>query len=42
LLDTVAGSRLVTLDDCGHCAQVEDPERIATLVLDFAAEVAAG
>jgi pimeloyl-ACP methyl ester carboxylesterase len=42
LLDAVAGSRMVTLDDCGHCAQVEDPERVATLVLDFADEVAAG
>jgi pimeloyl-ACP methyl ester carboxylesterase len=42
LLDAVAGSRLVTLDDCGHCAQVEDPERVATLVIDFADEVAGG
>jgi pimeloyl-ACP methyl ester carboxylesterase len=41
LLDAVAGSRLVTLDDCGHCAQVEDPERIATLVIDFTDGVAA-
>ncbi len=36
LLDAVPGSRLELLDTCGHCPQVEDPERLAELVLGFA------
>ena len=39
LLDSVPGSRLELLDDCGHCPQVEDPRRFAELVLEFAAEL---
>jgi pimeloyl-ACP methyl ester carboxylesterase len=36
LLDAVPGSRLELLDTCGHCPQVEDPGRLAELVLGFA------
>lgn len=36
LLDAVPGVRFELLDDCGHCPQVEDPRRLAGLVLDFA------
>jgi pimeloyl-ACP methyl ester carboxylesterase len=39
LLDVVPGSRLELLDACGHCPQVEDPQRLVELVLDFASEV---
>ena len=35
LLDAVPGSRFELLDACGHCPQVEDPERLARLVLEF-------
>jgi len=32
LLDAVATSRLVVLDDCGHCPQVEYPAAVAQLL----------
>ncbi len=35
LLDAVPGARLVTIDDCGHCPQIEATDRLAELVLDF-------
>jgi pimeloyl-ACP methyl ester carboxylesterase len=35
VLDTVPGSRLETIEDCGHCPQIECPERVAELVLSF-------
>jgi pimeloyl-ACP methyl ester carboxylesterase len=38
LLDAVPGSRLELLDGCGHCPQLEDPERLVELVLRFAAD----
>jgi pimeloyl-ACP methyl ester carboxylesterase len=39
-LDAVPGSRLELLDTCGHCPQIEDPERFTELVLQFGADVA--
>jgi pimeloyl-ACP methyl ester carboxylesterase len=38
LLDVVPGSRLEMLDACGHCPQLEDPERLVELLLAFAAD----
>ena len=35
VLDTVPGSRLVMIDDCGHCPQIERPDLVADLVLSF-------
>lgn len=35
LLDAAPGARLVTIEDCGHCPQIEAPDRLAELVLDF-------
>ena len=31
VLDAVAASRLVTIEDCGHCPQLESPDRLADL-----------
>lgn len=33
LLDAVPGSRLETLDACGHCPQIEDPDALVDLLL---------
>ena len=42
VLDAVRESRLVTLSsDCGHSPQIEMPDRLADLVLDFPASLAA-
>ncbi len=35
VLDAVPGARLELLDNCGHCPQVECPDRFAELLLDF-------
>ena len=35
LLDAVAGARLVVLDDCGHCPQVEHPVAVAQLLSEL-------
>jgi pimeloyl-ACP methyl ester carboxylesterase len=35
VLDQVPGSQLEVIDDCGHCPQLERPERLADLLLDF-------
>lgn len=35
VLDAVAGARLEVIEDCGHCPQLECPERLLELVLDF-------
>jgi pimeloyl-ACP methyl ester carboxylesterase len=39
LLDAVPGTELVVLEHCGHCAQLEQPERVADLVVRFADRV---
>lgn len=39
LLDAVPGSRLELLPGCGHCPQVEEPERLVELMLDFATDL---
>jgi pimeloyl-ACP methyl ester carboxylesterase len=35
VLDAVPGARLELLAECGHCPQVECPERFSELLLDF-------
>ena len=35
VIDTVPGARLELLDECGHCPQVECPERFCELLLEF-------
>jgi pimeloyl-ACP methyl ester carboxylesterase len=35
VLDAVAGSRLEIIDECGHCPQLERPDRLGDLLLDF-------
>jgi pimeloyl-ACP methyl ester carboxylesterase len=40
LLDAVASSRLIVLDDCGHCPQVEFPKVIAQLLAALPASAA--
>ncbi|MFW0796796.1 alpha/beta hydrolase [Gordonia sp. CPCC 205515] len=42
LLDTVPDSRLVVLDDCGHCPQLEYPAEIAELLAGLPATALAG
>jgi pimeloyl-ACP methyl ester carboxylesterase len=39
VLDAVPDSRLVLLDGCGHCPQLEEPERIADLAVEFAERI---
>jgi pimeloyl-ACP methyl ester carboxylesterase len=41
VIDTVPGTRLELIEDCGHCPQIEEPDRIAELLTDFLAEVTA-
>jgi pimeloyl-ACP methyl ester carboxylesterase len=41
VLDAVPGSRLVLLHGVGHCPQVEAPDRLVELMLEFSAEQAA-
>ena len=40
VLDAVEGSRLVTLERCGHSPQIECPDQLAELVLEFPASLA--
>ena len=40
VLDAVEGSRLVTLEGCGHSPQIEEPDQLADLVLEFPASLA--
>ena len=40
VLDTVDDARLEVIEDCGHCPQVERPERFSELLLDFPARLA--
>jgi len=35
IIDAVDGARLVVIDDCGHCPQIEATERLCDLLLDF-------
>jgi pimeloyl-ACP methyl ester carboxylesterase len=35
LNDTIPGSDLVILDECGHFAQEDQPDKIAQLLLEF-------
>ena len=37
VLAAVAGSRLEMIEDCGHCPQVERPDRVAELLAEFPA-----
>lgn len=41
VLDAVDDARLVTIEDCGHCPQLETPDRLHELLLDFPAAHAA-
>ena len=40
VLREVEGSRIEVIEHCGHCPQVEEPERLAELLLAFPAPVA--
>jgi pimeloyl-ACP methyl ester carboxylesterase len=33
----VSTARLIVLDGCGHCAEVEKPQELAGLITDFLA-----
>ena len=35
VLEAVPDSRLEVIDDCGHCPQLERPDRLGDLLLDF-------
>ncbi|MGI8804417.1 MAG: alpha/beta fold hydrolase [Thermoleophilaceae bacterium] len=35
IVDAVEDARLVVIDDCGHCPQIEATERLCGLLLDF-------
>lgn len=37
VLETVPEARLELIEDCGHCPQIEAPERFTSLLLDFPA-----
>ena len=39
VLAAVPEARLESIDDCGHCPQLERPGRVAELVMDFPATV---
>jgi pimeloyl-ACP methyl ester carboxylesterase len=39
ILDAVPESHLELIEDCGHCPQIEEPGRLADLVLDFPASL---
>ena len=40
VLDTVEDARLEVIEDCGHCPQVERPDRFCELLLDFPGRLA--
>lgn len=40
VLATVPAARLELVEDCGHCPQIEAPDRLTDLLLDFPASVA--
>jgi len=35
VIAAVADAELVTIEDCGHCPQLEAPDRLAELLLEF-------
>ncbi len=35
VVDAVAESQLETIEDCGHCPQLESPDELAGLLLEF-------
>ena len=35
VIDAVAESQLETIEDCGHCPQLESPDELADLLLEF-------
>jgi pimeloyl-ACP methyl ester carboxylesterase len=37
-VESLSTARLVVLDGCGHCAEVEKPQELAALITDFIAE----
>jgi pimeloyl-ACP methyl ester carboxylesterase len=39
VMDAVPEARLEVIEDCGHCPQVERPDRFCELLLDFPASV---
>jgi pimeloyl-ACP methyl ester carboxylesterase len=40
VLEAVGDARLEVIEDCGHCPQIEAPERFTELLLDFPARLA--
>jgi pimeloyl-ACP methyl ester carboxylesterase len=40
VLEEVEGSAIVLIEDCGHCPQVECPDRMAELLVEFPAALA--
>jgi pimeloyl-ACP methyl ester carboxylesterase len=40
VLREVAESRIEVIEHCGHCPQVEEPERLAELLMEFPARLA--
>ena len=40
ILEAADEARLEVIEDCGHCPQLECPERLCELLLDFPAQVA--
>jgi pimeloyl-ACP methyl ester carboxylesterase len=41
VIDALPGARVELIDGCGHCPQLEAPERFARLLLDFAPDAVA-
>jgi pimeloyl-ACP methyl ester carboxylesterase len=39
VLDAAADARLEVIEDCGHCPQLETPERFCDLLIDFPARL---
>ncbi|MGI8844929.1 MAG: alpha/beta fold hydrolase, partial [Thermoleophilaceae bacterium] len=39
VLKAAPAARLVTIENCGHCPQIEAPDRLAELLLDFPASL---
>lgn len=39
VLELAPAARLVTIENCGHCPQIEAPDRLAELLIDFPASL---